>query len=421
MLSHWIWFATRKGLTDHARLELLAQFHDPEELYYADPETVRRMAELSPEAFASLGERELAGAEAVLEQCDRKRIQILTFQDALYPKRLKNTADPPCVLYYKGRLPELDAMPVIGVVGTRSASGYGLTVAKRMGYQIGQCGGIVVSGMALGIDALAMSGALTAGAPVVGVLGCGVDLVYPAANRGLYADLERYGCILSELPPGTPPSKWAFPRRNRIISGVSNGVLVVEAPQKSGALITARLAAEQGRDVFAVPGNIDVPSCAGSNALLREGAIAATTGWEVLCEYGNLYPGKLRNRQTSARMTAYPDEVRVAAEEAQTVKPEEKTEHIKKNLDKKMIDKEPSAPYSDRKDPLPPLSEEERLIVHALQSGERQADDVIAETGLTTGKFLAAMTVLEIKGILHRLPGKRLRLAGQSNQSGNGE
>lgn len=421
MLSHWIWFATRKGLTDHARLELLAQFHDPEELYYADPETVRRMAELSPEAFASLGERDLAGAETVLEQCDRKRIQILTFQDVLYPRRLKNTADPPCVLYYKGRLPELDAMPAIGVVGTRSASGYGLTVAKRMGYQIGQCGGIVVSGMALGIDALAMSGALTAGAPVVGVLGCGVDLVYPAANRGLYADLERYGCILSELPPGTPPSKWAFPRRNRIISGVSNGVLVVEAPQKSGALITARLAAEQGRDVFAVPGNIDVPSCAGSNALLREGAIAATTGWEVLCEYENLYPGKLRNRQTSVRMTAYPDEVPTAAEEVQAVKPEERTDHIKKNLDKKMIDKEPSAPYSDRKDPLPPLSEEERLIVHALQSGERQADDVIAETGLTTGKFLAAMTVLEIKGILHRLPGKRLRLARQSNQSGNGE
>ncbi len=415
MLVHWIWFATRKALPDAARLELLARFHDPEELYYADPETVRRMAELSPDALASLQDRELSGAEEILEQCGRKRIQVLTFQDALYPKRLKNTADPPCVLYYKGRLPELDAAPVIGVVGTRHASGYGLTAAKRLGYQIGQCGGTVVSGMALGIDAMAMSGALTAGQPVVGVLGCGVDIQYPAANRALYADLERYGCILSELPPGTPPSKWAFPRRNRIISGVSNGVLVVEAPQKSGALITARLAAEQGRDVFAVPGNIDVPSCAGSNTLLREGAIAATSGWEVLSEYAALYPGKIRNAQTSARMTAYPDEVRLASKEAQNAQPEEKKENIKKNLDKKMIDNAPSAPYSDRKDPLPPLSEEERLIVCALQNGERQADDVIAETGLTTGKFLAAMTVLEIKGILRRLPGKRLRLAGQSN------
>lgn len=411
MLVHWIWFATRRALTDQARLELLARFHDPEELYYGDPETVRRMTELSPEAFASLQDRELAEAEGILEQCDRKRIQLLTYQDALYPKRLKNTADPPCLLYYKGRLPELDAVPVIGVVGTRQASAYGLTAAKRLGYQIGQCGGIVASGMARGIDAMAMSGALTAGQPVVGVLGCGVDLVYPASNRALYGDLERYGCLLSELPPGTPPGRWTFPRRNRIISGISNGVLVVEAPAKSGALITARLAAEQGRDVFAVPGNIDVPSCAGSNALLREGATIVSTGWEVLSEYAPLYPGKIRDRQTSAQMTAYPDEVREAAEAA-----ENKTENIKKNLDKKTIDNGLPAPYSDRKDPLPPLSEEERLIVDALQSGERQADEVIDETGLTTGKFLAAMTVLEIKGILRRLPGKRLRLVRQSNQ-----
>jgi len=420
MLVHWIWLATRQTLNDQTRMALLSQFHDPEELYFADPETVRRMVPLSQEAFASLLDRDLTGAEEILIQCEQKKLQVLTCQDALYPKRLKNTGDPPCVLYYKGRLPELDAVPVIGVVGTRQASAYGLTVAKRLGYQLGQCGGIVVSGMARGIDAMAMSGALTAGQTVIGVMGCGADLVYPASNRALYEDLERYGCILSELPPGTPPSKWTFPRRNRIISGVSNGVLVVEAPIKSGALITARLAAEQGRDVFVVPGNIGVPSCEGSNALLREGAMMVSTGWEILSEYEPLYPGKIHNRQSPARMTAYPDEVRKASEEPENaaVIPKDGTakENVKKNLDKKIIDKEQSAPYSDRKDPMPLLSEEERRIVHALQAGERQADDVIAETGLSTGKFLAAMTVLEIKGILRRLPGKRLCLTRQSNQ-----
>ncbi len=418
MLIHWLWFAQCPGLSDRARVTLLGHFRDPEERYFADGGAFDHIEGLSPEARASLRDKDLGPAEAILERCDQAGLRILTYQDAAYPGRLKNIADPPAVLYYKGQLPELDAWPVIGVVGTRKASAYGMTAAKRLGYQIARCGGIVVSGMAYGIDGMAMSGALTAGGRTLGVLGCGADIVYPAANRALFRDVEQYGCILSEFPPGTPPAKWTFPKRNRIISGLSNGVLVVEAPEKSGALITARQAAEQGRDVFAVPGNIDQPSFVGSNRLLRDGAIMVSSGWEVVSEYEALYPDKIRREDRAAHLTAYPDEVRQAA--AQAEKPAQKVaqkarnpaegEKIKKNLNKKAIDKEPSGLYSDGNESLPALSEDEKAIVAALAQGERLVDEVIAAPGLTTGKLLAALTMLELKGVLKRLPGKRIDL-----------
>ena len=312
MLIHWLWLAHRPGLSDRMKAVLLQHFQDPEDIYFADKEAFSHIEGLSPENLEALQDKELTPAEQIMDACQQENLHILTCRDAAYPGALKNIPDPPLVLYYKGQLPSLDSSPVIGVVGTRKASAYGMTSAKRLGYQIGKCGGIVVSGMAYGIDSMAMSGALTAGAKVVGVLGCGADIVYPLSNRALFQDVERYGCILSEFPPGTPPAKWNFPRRNRIISGLSNGVLVVEAPEKSGALITARLAAEQGRDVFAVPGNIDMPSFVGSNRLLRDGAIMVSSGWDILSEYEALYPDKNRRDTAPVHQTAYPDEVAAA-------------------------------------------------------------------------------------------------------------
>lgn len=418
MLAHWIWLAHRPGLNDRAKVALMRHFPDPEDVFFADSGAFDRIEGLSEEARESLKDKNLVPAEEILEACGRERLHVLTYRDAAYPARLKNIADPPMVLYYKGQLPDFDALPVIAVVGTRKASAYGMTTAKRMGYQIGRCGGIVVSGMAYGIDGMAMSGALTAGQTTVGVLGCGADIVYPLSNRALFRDVEQYGCIMSEFPPGTQPTKWSFPKRNRIISGLSNGVLVVEAPEKSGALITARLAAEQGRDVFVVPGNIDQPSFVGSNRLLRDGAIMVSSGWDILSEYEALYPDKIRKDDRPLRQSAYPDEVDKAAQEAEkplpkvAQKPRQpgKKQNLKKDLDKKVIDKEHSEPYSDINDILQSLSGDERSVAAALKDGERLVDDVIAETGLTTGKLLAALTMLELKGILRRLPGKRITL-----------
>ena len=410
MLVHWIWFATRQNVSDRMKVELLQHFRDPEEIFYADKDTFQTVEGLTEEGLASLQDKALGQAQWVLRQCEKEKLNILTYQDAAYPARLKNIPDPPVVLYYKGRLPDFDGLPLIGVVGTRRASAYGLTASKRLGYQIAKCGGVVVSGMAKGIDSMAMSGAMTAGGTVVGVLGCGADMVYPPSNKDLFADTENYGCILSEFIPGTPPYAWNFPKRNRIISGLSCGVLVVEAPEKSGALITANQALEQGRDVFVVPGNIDVPTFIGSNRLLRDGAIAVSSGWDILSEYEALYPGKVCREDGAVRLTAYPDEVQNMGKVAQKPKTPKKNTPQKQENDKKVIDNATQEAYSDVNKDLSAYSPEERSVIAALQSGARLVDDVIAETGLPTAKILSMLTIMEIKGIIRRLPGKRIAL-----------
>lgn len=414
MLIHWIWFSTRPNLSDRGRAEILQHFQDAEDVFFADKEAFACVDGLSKEAVESLQDKNLTQAEEILGQCAKKNIHILTWRDAAYPTRLKAIADPPVILYYKGQLPQFDALPLIGVVGTRDATAYGLTTAKRMGSQIAACGGIVVSGIASGIDAMAMRGALTAGMPVVGVLGCGADVVYPKSNRSLFADTERNGCLLTEFPPGTPPAKWNFPRRNRIMSGISCGVLVVEAPERSGALSTARHAADQGRDVFVVPGNIDVATCKGSNALLRDGGIPVSSGWDVLSEYVGLFPDKIQNRNHPSRQQAYPDEVEALRGEredplpkvAETPRMPEKRRWKKK----KEIDNQVTAPYIDAEQPLPLLSQREENILALLRKDITLVDDLIAESGESAGTVLATLTMLEIKGVIARLPGKRVEL-----------
>ena len=417
MLIHWIWFATRTGMGDKMKSVLLSHFEDPEAIYFAPELEFERFEELSPAAVESMMEKDLAECEGILDRCREKGIHILTFRDAAYPNRLKNIPDPPMVLYYRGTLPNFDELPVIGVVGTRKASVYGLTTAKRMGYQIAACGGTVVSGMASGIDGVAMKGALTAGGTVVGVLGCGADVIYPASNRWLYADTEKYGCILTEFPPGTAPLGRNFPRRNRIISGLSCGVLVVEAPEKSGALITARLSADQGRDVFVIPANIDVESARGSNALMRDGAIPVSSGWDILSEYRYQFPGKVRRKRTAVTLTASEAELSQEREEparvAETPRKREEKSREKQPARKKVIDNGEKSAYSDFKKTQTALTPDEQLIVDMLTGGQKLVDDVIAESGKAPGVILASLTLLEVKGVVRRLPGRFIELTGK--------
>ena len=418
MLIHWIWLSTRSGMSDRTRCAMLQHFSDAEEIFYASPNAYGELENLREDAVASLLDKDLSGAAKILDQCSKKGIHVLCWPDAAYPSKLRNIADPPVVLYYKGRLPDFDGFPMIGVVGTRKASAYGMTTAKRMGYQIATCGGVVVSGLASGIDGMAMRGALTAGVPVVGVLGNGVDVIYPASNRSLFADVEHNGCLLSEFPPETPPYKQNFPRRNRIISGLSNGVLIVEAPEKSGALITARDAADQGRDVFVVPGNIDVDSCIGSNALLRDGAIAVSSGWDVVSEYKHLYPGKIRNSGSKSIQTAYPDEVMKSAADAEKELPKvaqkqkmpRKMGEEKPFGKKKEIDNGKVTPYIDAEAPLPELTKPEEKVVEIIRQGVTLVDDIMAKAEMNAGSVLAVLTMLEIKGVIKRLPGKRVEM-----------
>lgn len=413
MLAHWIWLATRSGLKAGQVMALLNRFSGPEELYYADLDSCGDL-HLSAQMRKTLQDKDLSEAERILGICRAEKIHILTIRDAQYPSRLKNIADPPVVLYYKGILPDFDAEVAIGIVGTRKASAYGLTIAKRMGYEIGKCGGIVVSGGAYGIDGLAMRGALSAGDSVVGVLGCGVDIVYPPSNGSLFADLQENGCLISEFPPGTAPLPYHFPMRNRIISGLCNGVLVIEAPKKSGALITADLALQQGRDVFAVPGNIGVESAEGSNALLKDGATPVTCGWDVLEEYAVRYPGKIRKYEPALHLKATAEELEQQAASHSAKVAQERLEpgihrDEKASRDKKGIDKEECPPYIDGSD-IPGLTEQERVLVDILKAGERSIDALTEASGLSSSAFMAALTMLEMKGIVMSLPGKRVAI-----------
>ena len=301
MLEYWLWLSGRRGLGVRGLRALLEQFGTPEAVYCASD--AEYPSDIRPDGRTSLADKELAPARQILQQCYRQCIHIVTLQDAVYPQRLKNIDDAPLVLYYQGVLPDFDAEPVIAMVGTRRASAYGLLQAKRLGYELGRYGAIVVSGGAAGIDTLALRGAVSSGTPPVAVFACGVDVDYPAANRSLFEDLRTNGCVMSELPPGTPPLPEHFPSRNRILSGLALGSVVVEAPEKSGALITANTALEQGRDVFAVPGPIDAPMSRGCNRLIADGAAALITdSWDVLREYEQMFPGKLSDGRSREAM-----------------------------------------------------------------------------------------------------------------------
>lgn len=240
--------------------------------------------------------------------------EVVTLDDPRYPEMLRGIPDPPLVLYVRGRMPE---GPAVAVVGTRNPSSDGEYVAHRMGADLAAGGVCVVSGLARGVDAAAHRGAVEAGGPTVAVLGCGVDVRYPAGHEALADQVAACGALVSEYPPGTPPARHHFPERNRVISGLARAVVVVEATLRSGALITADLALEQGREVFAVPGSVLNPRSAGPHRLLREGAGWAESASDVLQALGLAPPpvrgeplGPAERRLVEAlREPRYPDEL----------------------------------------------------------------------------------------------------------------
>lgn len=393
MLLYWLWFHLLTGLTVSQKRALLEYFHDPEQLYRATESAYRTAVQLPEEGYTALSDKELKNARALAAECSQKRIGIVTIGDSGYPARLRQIPDAPLVLYYRGRLPNWEAYPAIGIVGTRKASGYGLQIAEKMGAQIAACGGMVVSGAADGIDSAAMKQALLQGGPVVGVLGFGADVVYPASSRKLFAQLEEKGCLISEYPPGTPGYKWNFPQRNRLISGISHGVLVVEAPERSGALITARHAMEQGREVFVVPGNINSDTSAGSNNLLREGATAVFEGYDILREYVFRFPGQIRK--------AEPKEIPHIPE---------KVEDVPTKPAKKPIDNREVTQYSVLNSGAGTLTEEEKTLLSHLTPKIEGVDEVIARSGMETAKALSILTKLSLKGMVKHHPGKCISL-----------
>ena len=390
-LKYWVWLNECRGLTNRSRVLLLDHFGSPEDVYYADEAEYALVEGLSKKQLELLADKSADGADKILGDCQRLGLRILTMQDADYPARLRGIFEPPCLLYVKGTLPAFDEEVAVAMVGTRACTPYGTQSAEKIAYGLAKQGALVVSGAARGIDSAAHRGALRAGGVTVAVLGNGLDVVYPEENAGLYRDIAATGALLSEYPPGTAAEGWHFPIRNRIISGLCLATVVVEAPlERSGALITANLALEQGRDVFAVPGNIDSPNSTGTNALIRDGAKAITGAQDILSEYEGLYPGRIQ----------YDVELYSPPKRAEKVSVSAKTE----------IDKPQTIPYSDLESRLTEYTEDHRALLRCISRGETHVDEMAASTGFSAAKVLACMTVLTIRGAVKPLPGKRYSL-----------
>lgn len=390
MLKYWVWLAELPRLKGPFRLALLRHFGSPEDIFFADREELL-LAEDVPPGQAELAlNRDLSAADRILADCQRLGQRILTIQDAEYPQRLRNIFDPPLVLYVKGRMPVMDEEAAIAVVGTRECTPYGTACGERLGRELAASGAVVVTGLARGVDSAAARGALRAGGSVVGVTGGGLDVVYPPENGDLYADVAARGVLLSEYPPGSPPDKAHFPVRNRIMSGLSVAALVVEAPGHSGALITARLALEQGREVYAVPGPIDAPDSVGCNRLIRDGAGLAAEGWDILRDFQERFPEKLRPARKLPAWTPLP--TRRRAEPRRKPEPAPEPE------------KAPALRAVSREG----LTDDQIALLRVLEpEGPVQVDDLIESTGIPARRVSSALTMLEIDGCVRQHDGKR--------------
>lgn len=394
-LKYWLWLSTRKGLRPEQAIRLLEHFGTPEAAYFADPGEYALLEGLPPVTGEALLDKDLAGVEAILADCDRLGVRILTIGDADYPDRLKNIFGPPAVLYVKGRLPAFDEELAVTVVGSRKPSEYGRRMAARLGLELARGGALVVSGIAQGLDTEALKGALKGGGGVVSVLGCGVDVHYPWQNRYLYEDVAAAGALISEYPPGTEPEGWHFPVRNRILSGLSLGAVAVECTLKSGTMSTVNQAMEQDRDIFAVPGNVDAPLSEGPNRLIQQGAKLVTCARDIFQEYVQRFPGKFRRESA---LTPEAEAARLAG--AERTEPKKSAASPQKPIDTGVKQE-----YIDKSG----LADDQVSILTALGEQSLLAEDLIEDTGIPPKRVLSALTLLQIQGYVEERPGKRFQ------------
>ncbi len=365
MLDAWLRLALAPGVGNTSLLRLLTAFGSPEAVLASGRSAL--MAHLSvAQCDALLADPDAAALETTHDWLAQPGNSLMTLADEDYPASLLEIADPPAVLYCKGRRGLL-SQPGLGIVGSRSATPQGVRDAEAFAHALSDAGLTIVSGLALGIDAAAHRGGLAGAGSSVAIIGTGLDRIYPAKNKALAHRLAENGLIVSEFALGTPPLPGHFPRRNRLISGLARGVLVVEAAPNSGSLITARVAAEQGRDVFAIPGSIHSPLARGCHALIKQGAKLVESAADILDELAwqqRLAPPLLReDRPQGESLAAYP--VRALPEA-------------------------PSDPVLD-----------------ALDGAPTTLDALAQRTGLTLDALSAKLLTLELDGRIASLPGGR--------------
>lgn len=349
-LKYWLALLKLRGLDRLGLRGLLQRFSGPREIF----ESSDAVAGFS--SVLAKGVREFNGWDWVDDQLramEKNGARAITFNDPGFPPLLRHMQDPPAMLFAKGTAFD-EKVPAVAIVGTRYPSQYGLKMAERLGMDLASMGLCVVSGMARGCDMAAHKGALSAGGFTVAVLGTGVDLAYPPESKRLYEEICEKGLIVSEFPMATPPAKYNFPARNRIIAGACLGVVVIEAPLRSGSLMTARLALEYGRDVMAVPGQAMSDKCAGTNRLIRDGACLIDSA----------------------------DDVAQALSLGSV------------------------APVADKVVAQVVLADDERLLWHALEVEPVHIDHLIEETGLGVMRASALLLEMEFRGLVRQFPGK---------------
>ncbi len=361
-LQDWLTLHFTPGVGPTGLKRLIDHFGGPRQILEAEYREIITVPGVKKTAASKIcSGQSLEKAKKELERAEKAGISIITLNDPSYPAILRNIHDPPFLLYVKGD-PKTLACAGIGIVGARAATEYGKRVSKNMAARLAGKGLTVISGLALGIDTAAHKGALAAGGKTIGVLGCGIDVVYPRQNVRLFREISESGAIVTEYPMGTKPEGYHFPARNRIISGLSLGVTVVEAARKSGSLITAQLALDQGRDVFAIPGRVDSSKSEGVHRLLQDGAKLVQSVDDIIEE---LNPGLLGENFNTPEIGP------------------------------------------NNKDFLQGLDAEAKLIYSFLDVYPKTIDEIIRGAGLTAQKVSELLLTMELKGLVAALPGNQ--------------
>ncbi len=408
-LLYYIWLSLRCGAGSEAGAFMISTFGSPRDVYNAKREEIASVCESEATADA-LCDKDMRMPKKILSYCMENGIGILTCDSEYYPSKLKNIYAKPIVLYCRGKLRDFDKNVLITCVGTRKCTDYGKSMAYKMGAELAMGGAFVVSGMALGIDSMSQRGALSVSGYTVAVLGCGIDVIYPPENKALYDAIAENGLIITEFAPGTEPYAKNFPIRNRIMSGISNGTVVIEAGKSSGAMITAEKATEQGKPLFAVPGDVGSSGSDGTNDLIMRGAKLVTCAKDVLCEYELLYPQKIFTEKIKTIHFVKKSGTKIAYIQEEPPKEESKPE---KPATKKKAAKK-TAEENEVKEIPEDMEREQKNILLCLTL-PMTADEISAEykkrfpEGIGEADLLSALTMLEIDGFLEAGAGGKYR------------
>lgn len=432
----WIWLSDALGAACRDFKRLISLYDNAYEIFYADSEELERIDGISSATCARLSKKNLERATAILDACERLEIGVLPYADPAYPNALRELSAPPVLLYCRGTLPNFQKRLSIGMVGTRRMSAYGMQTAYKIAYELAAVGTVIVSGMAAGIDGVCAAAALAAKGTTVAVLGCGLDVVYPRHHKRLMNAIVQNGVLLSEYPPGTLPNRYHFPTRNRLISGLSQGTVVVEAGLGSGSLITAKDAIVQGRDVFAFPANVNSRGAEGTNGLLRDGANLVLGANDILAFYQYLYAETLRTELLAQAQERSKADLRYLESLGVIELTEKKTDESASAL--RAVAATPKEPVSKSetrgaavpakqkavREPNPERKVEQKArshvtpdgmlssltpiqlaVLQAIPDDRAVTVDHLAALGYPNKDLIATLTMLEILGLIQKLPG----------------